>query len=253
MEQPFGFGSKMEGMWPYTERNATKKLLPLDGKVEAPNNIKEDSSANTRIRAFYEPAGKLPVLIDEYEAPRSPGKHITTPRKLTSSSAHAPVHGASPKRDAILSPCLTDHADVTHCPLGCGAELLLKLCEKHERDNCPLRLKSCPSIGCGAVFHAKNERAHLERECEIAAAQAAMAARGRAALEIIQCEACAAQVRRRDLQRHIEDSCPEVSAIIPCCKTFHSKLREPPPLNIAALINLLQRGLHRSISSEACR
>ncbi|CAN0227081.1 unnamed protein product, partial [Phaeothamnion confervicola] len=58
--------------------------------------------------------------------------------------------------------------DRTLCPLGCGDELRVRDVKAHEAKECEMRVISCPTGGCAAMFQARELPAHLAMECAAA-------------------------------------------------------------------------------------
>ncbi|DAZ95451.1 TPA: hypothetical protein N0F65_013020 [Lagenidium giganteum] len=107
--------------------------------------------------------------------------------------------------------------EVVNCRLGCGAEMLVRFLEQHQRTECPHRVVTCPHIGCHDVFQWRNTQQHLEHECERHRYHEELVERYHAKEALQRCLLqCGELIKVRHLDHHYHHDC--INRLIKCSR-----------------------------------
>jgi hypothetical protein len=87
---------------------------------------------------------------------------------------------------------------VIRCPRACGAQFTRDFLSRHIAV-CPLKLVLCDNLGCNQLVPQPTKSEHLA-QCPYGLAK---------------CEHCRTVLERRELPRHVDESCPEVTVNCP--------------------------------------
>eukprot|EP00938_MAST-03A_sp_MAST-3A-sp1_P000675 g675.t1 len=136
------------------------------------------------------------------------------------------------KRDELARLYKVHAIETTTCPMCGNKEILLKDLHRHQREECPMRLVSCPKCNEAVAF--QNLSSHLSTRCTAIKRRDELAETRRVRLENPTCKLCGESVSSMlALKEHMKDTCRKRK--IPCPNYPCTRVLYPHDLNFHLL------------------